>query len=55
MNSTYLNQLLLAMLGKPELVDIWWTTPNKAFGNMKPIYIDLKQVREYLEGHAFGH
>jgi hypothetical protein len=54
MKSIYLNQLLLAMLGSRELVDTWWTTPNKAFGSMKPIYIDLKQVQEYLESHPSG-
>lgn len=54
MTTDYLNKLLFAMIGNKELVNAWWTTPNKAFGGMKPIYIDLKQVREYLEAQAYG-
>ena len=30
------NQYLYAMIGKPELVDLWWDKPNKAFDMKTP-------------------
>jgi hypothetical protein len=31
-----IDQLLLAMLGRYELVDMWWYSSNKAFDNQTP-------------------
>jgi len=30
------NQYLYAMIGKPELVDLWWDKPNRAFDMKTP-------------------
>lgn len=31
-----INHYLYAMIGRPELVDSWWHTPNKAFNMLTP-------------------
>jgi hypothetical protein len=48
------NALLMAMLGRQELVDQWWNSPNKGFDNAHPADVDLKKVLEYLMAHAYG-
>jgi hypothetical protein len=48
------NALLMAMLGRQELVDQWWNSPNKGFDNAHPADVDTKKVLEYLMAHAYG-
>ena len=48
-----LDQILFGMLGNQELVDRWWTTPNRAFEMLAPEQADLVLVRDYLIWHAF--
>jgi hypothetical protein len=48
------NALLMAMLGRQELVDQWWNSPNKGFDNAHPADVDPKKVLEYLMAHAYG-
>ncbi len=31
MKKQSLNEILLGLLGSQELVELWWSTPNKAF------------------------
>ena len=48
------NQYLYAMLGKSELVDLWWDKPNKAFDMKTPNEVyqtgseGRKQVYDYV-------
>jgi hypothetical protein len=51
------DELLVAMLGKKELVNLWWTSPNKAFGNNTPNFAydqSPTEVLGYLNSHAHG-
>jgi len=49
-----LNKALFSMLGRHELVDQWWETPNKAFDGKTPNEVYLsgedgrKQVAKYI-------
>lgn len=49
-----LNKALFAMLGRHELVEQWWETPNKAFDGKTPNEVYLsgedgrKQVAKYI-------
>lgn len=48
--------LITAMVGK-DLVDAWWASPNKAFGNITPNeqwLNDPDSVYMYLMQHAYG-
>jgi hypothetical protein len=55
------NQYLYAMLGKSELVDLWWDKPNKTFDMKTPdeVYqtgVDgRKQVYDYVRGCSDGY
>ena len=53
MNSRYLNSLLLTLLGDINLVERWWTTPNKGFNGQCPCDVDENSVRRYLEYFCF--
>jgi hypothetical protein len=48
------NALLTAMIGKPELVDQWWSTKNKGFDMACPNDVELTKVLDYLRLHAYG-
>lgn len=48
------NALLMALLGRQELVDQWWSSPNKAFDMAHPSDVDPKVVQEYLIRMAYG-
>lgn len=54
MKSRYLNSLLLTLLGDINLVERWWTTPNRAFNLRRPCDAAESEVKRYLEGHCFG-
>lgn len=53
-----LNRFLFAMLGRAELVDQWWQSPNKAFEGKTPDEVYLsgedgrKKVADYIQFHA---
>ena len=55
------NQYLYAMIGRPELIDLWWDKPNKAFDMKTPdeVYqtgVDgRKQVYDYVRGCSDGY
>lgn len=52
-----LNKALFAMLGRHDLVDQWWESPNKAFDGKTPNEVYLsgeegrKQVAKYILDH----
>lgn len=48
-----LNEILFSMLGSQELVERWWTTPNRAFDMQTPEAADLLIVKDYVIWHAF--
>jgi hypothetical protein len=56
-----INRHLYAMLGRVELVDGWWDSPNKAFDGKTPdeVYqtgVDgRKRVFEYVISCSDGH
>ena len=50
----YCNAMLMSLLGNPDLVIKWWTTPNRAFDMQCPRDVDEQKVKTYLEGHCFG-
>lgn len=53
-----LNRLLFAMIGRAELVDLWWDSPNKAFDGKTPneVYFSGEEGRQkvinYIHFHA---
>lgn len=50
------DKLIGALVGK-ENVNMWWSSPNKAFDNSTPAEVfseDPKSVYEYLIWHAYG-
>ena len=51
------NRILHALLGSNELVQKWWSSPNKAFDDMTPIEMwdrDKDRVKNYLLGQLNG-
>ena len=53
MNNRYLNSLLLSLLGDINLVERWWTTPNKGFNMQCPCDVPESEVQRYLESFCF--
>ncbi len=50
------DRMLESLVGK-GMVDKWWQSPNKAFGDKKPIDVfetDPRSVVDYLMGHCYG-
>lgn len=50
----YLDRHLMAMLGNQDLVDKWWTTPNKGFDMQCPRDVDIRDAAKYILGFAYG-
>jgi hypothetical protein len=56
-----INRHLYAMLGRVELVDGWWDSPNKAFDGKTPDEVyqtgadGRKRVFEYVISCSDGH
>ena len=50
----YINSLLLALVGRQELVQAWWTSPNLAFDGQCPCDVPETKVVAYLEFHCYG-
>ena len=51
------NRILHALLGSNELVQKWWSSPNKAFGDITPIEMwdrDKDRVKNYLLAQLNG-
>ena len=51
------NQILMALLGKRELVWDWWHSPNRSFNDMTPHQTwktDRDTVKNYLRGQLNG-
>ena len=51
------NRILYALLGSNELVQKWWASPNRSFGNVTPIEMwdrDKDRVKNYLLGQLNG-
>ena len=51
------NRILYALLGSNELVQKWWSSPNKAFDDMTPIEMwdrDKDRVKNYLLAQLNG-
>ena len=51
------NRILHALLGSNELVQKWWSSPNKAFDDMTPIEMwdrDRDRVKNYLLAQLNG-
>lgn len=50
-----IDKLLLASLGKPSYVELWWVSPNKSFDNRKPVDVFNKNpdaVVNYVMQHC---
>ena len=51
------NRILYALLGSNELVQKWWSSPNRAFDDMTPSEMlnrDKDRVKKYLLGQLSG-
>ena len=51
------NQILMALLGKRELIKDWWHSPNRSFNDMTPHQTwktDKDAVKNYLRGQLNG-
>jgi hypothetical protein len=51
------NRILYALLGSNELVQKWWASPNRAFGDISPIEMwdrDKDRVKKYLLAQLSG-
>ncbi len=52
-----LDEMLLAMLGSQELVNKWWSSPNKAFDLLTPqqaFNSNPEWVVAYILKHSYG-
>jgi hypothetical protein len=62
MNDPYhfstLNRLVASLVGN-DLSELWWDSPNKAFGNRTPRShmndAEWELVRDYLIAYAYGN
>ena len=51
------NRILYSLLGSQELVQKWWASPNRAFGDISPIEMwdrDKDRVEKYLLSKLSG-
>ena len=51
--SDYINYLVFVLVGRQELVDLWWTTPNRSFNMRCPCELPETEVIKYLESYCF--
>lgn len=57
MDTDKYNRILHALLGSNELVQKWWSSPNKAFDDMTPSEMwdrDKDRVKNYLLAQLNG-
>jgi hypothetical protein len=56
-----INRYLHAMLGRVDMIDLWWDSPNKAFNDKTPNDVYLadaegrKRVYQYVMSCSDGH
>ena len=51
------DRILYSLLGSQELVQKWWASPNRAFGDISPIEMlnrDEARVKNYLLAQLSG-
>jgi hypothetical protein len=51
------DRILYSLLGSQELVQKWWASPNRAFGDISPIEMwdrDKDRVKNYLLAQLSG-
>ena len=51
------DRILYSLLGSNELVQKWWASPNRAFGDISPIEMwdrDKDRVKNYLLAQLSG-
>lgn len=51
------DSMLHALLGNAHVIELWWTTPNKAFNDETPAVVfdrDDRLVYNYLVGFCSG-
>jgi hypothetical protein len=51
------NRILYSLLGSDELVQKWWSSPNKAFDDITPIEMlnrDETMIKNYLLAQLSG-
>jgi len=51
------DRILYSLLGSQELVQKWWASPNRAFGDISPIEMwdrDKDRVKKYLLAQLSG-
>ena len=48
MDGIAIDDMLLALLGKQEYVEMWWNSPNANFKFSKPIDCDREEVFNYV-------
>ena len=46
--------LLMAMLGRQDLVERWWHSPNRGFDMAYPAEVEPRKVLQYLMSKAEG-
>ena len=57
MDTDKYDRILYALLGSNELVQKWWASPNRAFGDISPIEMwdrDKDRVKKYLLAQLSG-
>jgi len=48
MDGIAIDDMLLALLGKQEMVDMWWNSANANFKFAKPVDYDREKVFNYV-------
>jgi hypothetical protein len=57
MDTEQYDRILYSLLGSDELVQKWWSSPNKAFGDITPIEMlnrDETMIKNYLLAQLSG-
>lgn len=52
-----MDAILLALVGSTEMVETWWSSPNRAFDGKTPLEalaVDHRDVVEYLLSQTTG-
>lgn len=46
-----INVILLSLLGSKDLVNKWWSSPNKHFKGQTPSQVNLPDVYKYVSSY----
>lgn len=49
----YIDYLVFVLVGRHDLVDVWWSTPNLGFDGKCPKDVPELEVIQYLESYCF--